>query len=262
MTPEAKSQPSLADLMLRFVNRPVEPASIEAEAGALGEVEPHEVAVGFRADPRLAWQEGLAVLDVFGMRESVKSITAPSEWAAVVVRQEAVATQPFALASYPQRVRDLTALLQAQDLTKLRPSGENRSATPALKNWAARQAAKGTFAGSLLAAAVLRAAHDFEQAERLLNDLRGKMTEKEQAAFANEEAALLWQRGKVEKAAEIWERLPESPAVMFNRGMAALFLNQTAKARQCLKTAIAGLPENDGWHHLGSLYLALAEMRI
>jgi hypothetical protein len=258
---ETKNPPSLADLMVRFVNRPVEAAAIEAEAGALGEVEPHEVAVGFRADPRLAWQEGLAVLDVFEMRETANSISAPSEWAAVVVRQEAVATQPFALAAYPQRVRDLTGLLQATDLTKLRPSGENRPAAPALKNWVAKQTAKGTVSASLLAAAVLRAAHDFEQAETILNDLRAKVTAKEQTVFANEEATLFWQRGQIDKATAIWDRLPDGPAVLFNRGMAALFQNQTAKARDFLKRAVTLLPENDGWHHLGSLYLALAEMR-
>jgi hypothetical protein len=43
--------------------------------------------------------------------------------------------------------------------------------------------------------------------------------------------------------------------------MAALFLNQPAKARDCLKKAVAQLPESNGWHHLASLYLALSEIR-
>ena len=107
----------------------------------------------------------------------------------------------------------------------------------------------------------LRAAGDFEQAESILNDLRKQVPHSHETALRNEEAALLWQRGKLEKAAEIWSQLPDSPAVLFNRGMAALFLGQSAVARECLKKAVAELPESGGWHHLGSLYLALAEMR-
>ena len=260
MITETKTPPSLTDLMVRFMNRPVDAASIEAEAGALGEVEPHEVSVGFRADPRLAWNEGLAVLTAIGTKESV-SASAPSDWAAVVVRQEAVATQPFALASYPQRVRDLTALLQAKDLAKLRPSGENRPAVASLRSWATKQVEKSTPVQALMAAAVLRAAHDFEQAEIILNGVRDKVSESLRHAFTNEEAALKWQKGHAEQALALWESLPESPTSLFNRGMATLFLGQSIKARELLKKAVDQLPESDGWHHLGSLYLALAEMR-
>jgi hypothetical protein len=212
------TQPTLADLTMQFVNRPIEAAAIEAEAGALGEVEPHEVAVGFRCDPRLAWQEGLSVLAAIGLKDAAKSVGAPAEWAAVVIRHESVATQPFALAAYPQRVRDLTALLQAPDLSKLQPYGESRPASAALRSWAVKQFEKGTCPQVLQAIGILRAAHDFEHAEKLLNELRDKVPEQWQAAFSNEEAALLWQRGSVEKAAEIWANLPENAAVLFNRG--------------------------------------------
>ncbi len=245
--------------MIRYVNRPVDAASIEAEAGALGEVEPHEVAVGFRTDPRLAWNEGLAAVGSFGQK-SLKNAPAPADWAAVVVRHDSVASQPLALASYPQRVRDLTALLQSKDLTKLRPSGESRPASSSLSSWAGKQAAKNDPALTLLAAAVLRAAGDLEQAESLLNGVRSQVSEELRPALVNEEAALLWSKSDAAGAAALWESLPESPVVLFNRGMSALFLGQTAKARENLKKAIALIPETDGWHHLASLYLALAEM--
>ena len=49
--------------------------------------------------------------------------------------------------------------------------------------------------------------------------------------------------------------------VLFNRGMAALFLNRAKEARPLLSQAVEQLSEDDGWHHLGRLYLALAEMR-
>src|SRR5581483_2619950 len=51
---------------------------------------------------------------------------------------------------------------------------------------------------------------------------------------------------------------PESVPVLFNRGMAALFLGRPAEAREDLRRAVGRLPEPDGWHHLGRLYLALA----
>jgi hypothetical protein len=43
--------------------------------------------------------------------------------------------------------------------------------------------------------------------------------------------------------------------------MAALFLGRPTEAREHLKAAVAGLGETSAWHHLGSLYLTLAEMR-
>jgi hypothetical protein len=49
--------------------------------------------------------------------------------------------------------------------------------------------------------------------------------------------------------------------VWFNRGLAALFLNEANTARALLRQAAEKLPETGAWHHLARLYLALAEMR-
>ena len=49
--------------------------------------------------------------------------------------------------------------------------------------------------------------------------------------------------------------------MLFNRGMAALFAGDNAAAREALRKAVAKLPESSGWHHLGRLYLALAEAK-
>jgi hypothetical protein len=43
--------------------------------------------------------------------------------------------------------------------------------------------------------------------------------------------------------------------------MAALFMDQAAQARTWLAEAVAQLPEAGAWHHLGRLYLTLAESR-
>jgi hypothetical protein len=50
--------------------------------------------------------------------------------------------------------------------------------------------------------------------------------------------------------------------VLFNRGMAALFLGESADARAALSRAVALLPESSAWHHLARLYLTLAEARV
>lgn len=253
-TPAQKmTPPSLNELLVAYVNRPVDAASIEAEAGALGEVEPHEVAVGFRVDPRLAWREGSSALEMFGL--PVPKATAPTEWGALVVRHEAIAAQPYAIGNYPQRVRDLTGLLQAKDLGAFRPKNEAHAASTALRNWASKQASGDDQPSRLLAAAVLRTAGDYSAATSTLDQ-----AEKTDCAN-NERAALLWQHGEWEQAAAIWDKLPDSTIAWFNRGMAALFLKQPAKAREYLKKAIEQLPEANGWHHLASLYLALTEIR-
>jgi tetratricopeptide (TPR) repeat protein len=113
----------------------------------------------------------------------------------------------------------------------------------------------------LLAVGALRLARQFEQAEELLRQCRDEAPAEWQAAVANEEAALAWHRGRAEEAVALWRAQPESVPVLFNRGMAALFLGDSAEARSCLSRAVAGLPEESPWYHLGRLYLALAEMR-
>ena len=67
--------------------------------------------------------------------------------------------------------------------------------------------------------------------------------------------------GRAEEALALWQAQPSSVPVLFNRGMAALFLGKAAEAKQALAEAIVKLPEASAWHHLGRLYLTLAEMR-
>ncbi len=49
-------QPTLEDLMVRFLASRSDAAAAAVETGE-GEVEPHEVAAGFRVDPRAAWTD-------------------------------------------------------------------------------------------------------------------------------------------------------------------------------------------------------------
>jgi tetratricopeptide (TPR) repeat protein len=106
-----------------------------------------------------------------------------------------------------------------------------------------------------------KAARHYEEAANLLQQQRAHVPAQWQAAWTNEEAALAWHRGQADEAAQLWRSQPESVPVLFNRGMAALFLARPAESRRWLSQAVVQLPETSAWHHLGRLYLALAEMR-
>src|SRR5262245_41413869 len=75
MTRMPSVPPSLAALTADFLSRTEDAETLIAAADALGDVLPHEVSVGYRAEPRLAWQESLEVLSVFGQKPS--PISAP-----------------------------------------------------------------------------------------------------------------------------------------------------------------------------------------
>jgi hypothetical protein len=69
---------------------------------------------------------------------------------------------------------------------------------------------------------------------------------------------LAWHRGQAEKAHALWQQCADSAVVLFNRGMAALFLDRPPEASEDLSKAVALLPESSAWHHLGQLYRTLA----
>lgn len=260
MTRNPSAPPTLAALTAGFLCRTEDAETLIAAADALGDVEPHEVSVGYRAEPRLAWQESLEVLGAFG--QTAAPIPAPGDWGGLVARQDGVAALPFALANYPQRVRDLGTLLQTTDLGHLLPAAaDSAPVSSGLLKWGTKHVEAGHLPHALIAAANYRAARDFDRAATTLAALQATVGPEWQAVLANEEAALLWHRGDYDRAAERWNSLPDSVPVRFNRGMAALFLGRPAEAREQLQQAVAGLPETSAWHHLASLYLTLAEMR-
>ena len=251
--------PSIAELTVRLLARTDTADALAAVA--ISEVEPHEVAVALRTEPRQSWQEGLAVLKTFVVSAPM-DISQPVEWASLIVRRGLSHSLPFALCNFPQQVRDLNPLLQTKDLSKLQSAEtEAAAASIGLRNWANQHIRKGTFPQALIGCALLRAAGDYDAAAAALSGLRGCTPAEWQAALTNEEAALLWERGERQQAAQLWAGLPENSAVLLNRGMAALFMNKPAQARENLRKAVANLKDSEPWHHLASLYLALAEMQ-
>lgn len=260
MTRTPSTPPTLAALTAGFLSRTQDAEVLTAAADALGDVQPHEVSVGYRAEPRLAWQESLEVLGAFGVKAA--PIPAPGDWGGLVARQDGVAALPFALANYPQRVRDLGTLLQTPNLGDLLPATVEPSAVSSgLLKWGTKHVEAGNLPHALIAAANYRAARDFDRAAETLAALKASVAAEWQPVLANEEAALLWHRGEYAAAADLWATLPDSVPVRFNRGMAALFLSRPDEAREHLKAGVAGLSDTSAWHHLASLYLTLAEMR-
>lgn len=252
--------PTIAELTAGFLRRTQDAETLTAAADALGDVQPHEVTVGYRAEPRLAWQESLEVLTAFGRKAD--SIPAPTEWGSLVARQDGAAALPFALANYPQRVRELGNLLQAGDLGQLlSDSAANGQVSSGLLRWGTRHLESGELPHVLIVAATYRAAGDFVRAAEALKQLKATVAGEWQPVLANEEAALLWHRGDHQAAADLWANLPDSVPVRFNRGMADLFLGRPTEARKHLQAAVAGLADTSAWHHLASLYLTLANIR-
>src|SRR5436190_11953678 len=158
--------PLIDELMIRYLNRS-EGSTLEAVT--LGEVEPHDVSVGYRTEPRTAWNEGLTSLKLSKL--AVDKLPLPPEWGSIVARQDSMCAMSCATGNYPQRVRDLTKLLQANDLTSLVPPSENRVASVNLRKWASQQITKSE-ANALVAVGVLRTAGDLDHAEELLMQLK------------------------------------------------------------------------------------------
>ena len=254
--PNPFGQPTLEDLMVRFLASRSDAASA-VESGE-GEVEPHEVAAGFRVDPRAAWTDATSILNPGVHTPGSPVVQLPPDWAALVNQPAPAFAVALAAGNFPQRVRDLQPLLAKFDPAQLRPSG-SQSPTPGLaglRNWIAKNAA----AQPVLAAGLARLVGDFDTAEKLLPAKQDREASAASELDANERAALLWHRGRCDEALAAWSAMPETPAVLFNRGMALLFLGRTADAKAALAKAVAALPESSGWNALARLYLAVAEI--
>ncbi|MBA4065889.1 MAG: hypothetical protein C0501_19650 [Isosphaera sp.] len=228
-------QPSLEELTARLLAH----GSDNVESG---EMTPYRVDAGFRADPRAAWTDATT-------HTPAPTGSPPPDWAALVAQAAPAAAVPCAAGNFPQRVSDLHPLLARFHPAELRPHPDQvpMHGFAGLRGWVAKNAA----AHPVLAAGVARLLGDFDQAETLLP-----------ADAANERAALLWQRGRCAEALAAWEAAADTPAVLFNRGMARLFAGRPADAVAPLTAAAAALPQAGGWANLARLYLAVAEVHV
>ena len=180
----------------------------------------------------------------------------PPEWPALVAALEPASSPAFALGNFPQLVRDLPPLAAGGDLPAP-PAAARPVPVGGLTEWAARAR---DYPHVLLAAGVLRLARQFDAAADLLAR-HADAPAAWRAARANEAAAILWHRGRHAEALAGWEAQEESVPVLFNRGLALLFLGRPAEARDPLRRAAERLPDTDAWHHLAELYRTLADAR-
>lgn len=253
------SPSSLSDLFRSYLQQ-----QTAAQAEGLGmpeagdEVYPYEAAPVQPADPALAWREGLAVLKLFAVSPTCGQWAPPSSWSQLVGELDPAVDLPFSLGSFPQLVRSVYPLLSGDSQPSLRRPRVTPALGEELTEWAA-----GLPAGPdrLLAAAILRLAGYLEAAHKLLPE-QSSLPAEWQALRANEEAALLWQTGECGQALAIWLEAEESVPVLFNRGMALLFVGRPQEARDHLARAAAQLPETSSWHHLAQLYLTLVAARL
>lgn len=253
---------SLTELFGRYLRRQM---AVHAEGLGLadpdGQVVPHDAVSMQPVDPQLAWHDALAV---FGSAQASGVCEAPPDWPSLVAALEPAIDLAFCIGNFPQMLRNLQPFLTGGDLSTLRShveSGKQRgrpmNVSPALLQWANK---KRSYPQLLVAASLLRLARRFEDARELLGPPT-KAPAAWQTLRANEEAALAWHRGNAEEALALWHAQKTSVPVLFNRGMAALFLGRIADARIALGQAVAQLPETSAWHHLGHLYLALIAAR-
>jgi tetratricopeptide (TPR) repeat protein len=261
-------QPELAKLLKDFLNRRLAAQQVgsptwDAEAS---EVVPHQAAAALAVDPRTALIEGLQAAklmldkaDAAGF--SPNALKTLPDWGMLVRSKENTLGVPFALGNFPQMLQTVQPLLGEGELSDLDAEANRSIPAGGVREWGEKQLAKGNWSAGLFAAAALRLACDFTAAETLLQNARAAAPQGAEEMIVNEEAALAWHQGDHAKAAKLWADHPSAGSipVQFNRGLAALFAGNRPEAIKCLNQALAGLPADDAWHHLGQLYVLLAE---
>lgn len=256
MASELTPQPGLAGLAARYLDE-----QMTAEGLGLGrhftgsEVELFEAGPVQAIDPRPAWHEASAVLAYFA--PAAEPVRVPSCWGQLVASQEPAVALAFSAGNYPQLMRDWHVLLHHDKLADLSPQATSPLSIQ-LDEWITPIRTAATFPDAIMALGCLRLARQFDAAGDLLHGLDAKVPVSWRAAWASEAAALDWHQGKHGDALAAWNRLEPSVPVLFNRGMAALFLGKNKQAEGALLQACAKLPESSSWYHLGQLYLTFA----
>lgn len=252
--------PALAELLGHYL---VDQASAHAAgmafANATGDVIPHDAVAAQPVDPRLAWDGACAAVRCLNAKADLCSWKVPVDWPGLIAGQESVTVLPFCIGNFPQMVRNLPELFETASLRAGKSPAAPVAPSDDVLAWAEDGSKRGPH--PLLAAAVMRSLGQYDRAEEILDRANETVPAEWKFALANERAALAFQRGRLDEAKAIWEGEAVSAPVLFNRGLVALVTGNRAEAQTLLRQAVALLPESDAWHHLGRLYLALAEMR-
>jgi tetratricopeptide (TPR) repeat protein len=259
MAHDGAGQPNLTQLLARFLNN-------QAAAHAVGltnvdagpEVTPYEAAPVQPIDAKLAWEEAVAAVGYFNSAADTAKWPPPPHWGSLVAGHEPVVDLAFCVGNFPQLVRNFHLLLRDKvDPAAAASSPGRPTPVPALTDYAQQAVANKQYGQMLMAVGALRLAKQFDQAENFAKANDALVPSEWRTAWNNEKAALAWHRGQRDAARSLWRAMDKSVPVLFNRGMAELFLGDAAAGRTALTEAIAALPETSAWHHLARLYLLL-----
>src|SRR5437879_8456978 len=119
MSHETSVQPSLSDLMANYLQKQADAQSLGI-ATFDGEVTPYEVGPVQPLDPKLAWDEALAVLPFYGSAPPQRR-QAPPHWSQLVAGHESIVAIAFSAGNFPQLMRNFHAILAQPNLAELRP---------------------------------------------------------------------------------------------------------------------------------------------
>jgi len=245
---------TLSELLARYVQRE---ANAQAQGETFhevqGEVDLYDAGAQPVVDVRKGWEEAQFALRTAGQLGNARLPTF-TEWPALLAAQDTFLALPMAAGHTPQLVRNLQPLLLGS-LSLNAPGLIRPVPHAALSNWIQKNVG-ATPAEQLLAVGLLRLSRQFAEAEQLL---AAKVPSGWDRVLLNERAALLWAKGEHTAAQALWQSdTTGSLPIRFNRGMAALFLNDRATAHAELTEALKHIPEASAWHHLARLYLTLA----
>lgn len=249
-------QPMLSDLMAAYLRRLAANPQAGLISGAAREVEPYDAVPTQVLDPVQTWNEATLAVRTHGLDVPTDS---PTIWPSIVFAAESCTAVPMAVGQFPQSVRDLSQLARSLEGNSKPQPVLPPQAIDGLDSWISENSDSASWTDQCLAAGVARQARRFDDSIRLLKSVEKSAGRKSAALIANELASTHWQRGERGEAIKIWDSLPDSVPVLFNRGMAALFTGDRKRAQASLSTAIAALDDSTGWRHLARLYLALAE---
>src|SRR5260370_9694622 len=124
--------PQIDELLERFVNRQAEGRAAGWPELPVGEVEPYEAAFAPMVEPRVAFDEAIAALQLLDIAPDRSSITPPPDWSTMVTGAGSFAALAFAAGNFPQLVPDLPALVPSQRPPRLPPTTTAPAPPPAL----------------------------------------------------------------------------------------------------------------------------------
>jgi tetratricopeptide (TPR) repeat protein len=259
MAHDVSGQPNLTHLLARFLNNQAAAHAVGLAGLDVGaEVTPYEAGPVQPIDPTLAWHEALAAAGYLNPDADAGKWPPPPHWSNLVSGHEPVVALAFCVGNFPQLVRNFHLLLRDKGNRAASAASSARPLpVPALAEYAEQAVANKRYPHMLLAVGALRLAKQFDQAERFVQASDALVPDEWRAAWDNEKAALAWHHGQFDKARSLWRAMADSVPVLFNRGMAEVFVGNAAAGRAALTQATSALPETSAWHHLARLYVLL-----